>query len=72
MDVTVHSELSREIFDLNNKLKPKVKDVLLEIAKNLGFKRIFATTKEDCIIKRAERHGFRLSKEKVILKEIES
>lgn len=45
---------------------------LLEIAKNLGFKRVFATTKEDCIIKRAERHGFRLSKEKVILKEIES
>lgn len=43
---------------------------LLDIAKNLGFKRVFATTKEDCIIKRAERHGFRLSKEKVILKEI--
>jgi len=35
MDVTVHSELSREIFDLNNKLKPKVKDVLLEIAKKV-------------------------------------
>jgi predicted nucleotidyltransferase len=35
MDVTVHSELSREIFDFNNKLKPKIKDVLLEIAKKV-------------------------------------
>ena len=43
---------------------------LLDIAKNLGFKKIFATTKEDSIIQRAERHGFLVSKEKVILKEI--
>jgi len=43
---------------------------LLDIAKTLGFKKIFATTKEDCIIKRAERHGFNLSKQKVLVKEI--
>lgn len=43
---------------------------LLDIAKSLNFKKVFATTKEDCIIKRAERHGFTVSKQKVILKEI--
>jgi len=43
---------------------------LLDIAKTLGFKKIFATTKEDCIIKRAERHGFNLPKQKVLVKEI--
>jgi hypothetical protein len=36
----------------------------------LGFKKIFATTKEESIIQRAERHGFSVPKEKVILKEI--
>lgn len=43
---------------------------ILDLAKNLGFKRIFATTKEDCIIERAKRHGFQLSKQKIIVKEI--
>lgn len=43
---------------------------LIDIAKSLGFKKIFATTKEDCIINRAERHGFTVSKQKVIVKEI--
>jgi hypothetical protein len=43
---------------------------LLDIAKSLGFKKIFAYTKEDCIIERAERHGFILTKQKVIIKEI--
>lgn len=43
---------------------------LLDIAKDLGFKKVFAYTKEDCIIKRAERHGFVLTKQKIITKEI--
>jgi len=41
---------------------------ILDLAKSLGFKKIFATTREECIIKRAERHGFKTSKEKIILR----
>jgi ribosomal protein L9 len=41
---------------------------ILDLAKNLGFKKIFATTREECIIERAERHGFKVSKEKIILR----
>lgn len=43
---------------------------LLDVAKNLGFKKIFAYTKENCIIDRATRHGFNLTKQKIIVKEI--
>ena len=41
---------------------------ILELAKNLNFKKVFATTREECIITRAERHGFKVSKEKIILR----
>lgn len=43
---------------------------LLDLAKNLGFKKIFAYTKENCIIDRAVRHGFNLTKQKIIIREI--
>lgn len=43
---------------------------ILSMAKNLGFKKIFATTKEQCIVDRAKRHGFNLVDQKVIVKEI--
>jgi len=43
---------------------------ILDLARNLGFKKIFAHTREDCIVKRAERHGFNLVKQKVITREI--
>lgn len=41
---------------------------ILELAKNLNFKKIFATTREECIVERAKRHGFNVSKEKIILR----
>ena len=41
---------------------------ILDLAKNLNFKKVFATTREDCIIERAKRHGFSVSKEKIILR----
>jgi N-acetylglutamate synthase-like GNAT family acetyltransferase len=43
---------------------------ILELAKNLGFKKVFAYTKEPSIIERAERHGFVVTKQKIITKEI--
>lgn len=43
---------------------------ILELAKNLGFKKIFATTKENCIVERAERHGFNVSPETILIREI--
>ena len=43
---------------------------ILDLAKNLGFKKVFATTREECIIERAKRHGFVVSKEKIIVREI--
>lgn len=43
---------------------------ILDLAKNLGFKKIFAYTKENCIIDRAMKHGFNLTKQKIIIKEI--
>lgn len=43
---------------------------LLDVAKNLSFKKVFAYTKENCIIDRAMRHGFNLTKQKIIIKEI--
>jgi len=43
-------------------------NTILDLAASLGFKKIFATTREECIIKRAERHGFSVSKEKIILR----
>jgi hypothetical protein len=44
---------------------------LLDVAKSLSFKKVLAFTREDCIINRAERHGFNLTKQKIIIKEIE-
>jgi N-acetylglutamate synthase-like GNAT family acetyltransferase len=43
---------------------------ILDTAKSLGFKKIFATTKEDCIVRRAEKHGFRILNQIVIGREI--
>ena len=43
---------------------------LLDMAKNLGFKKVFATTKEECIVERAKRHGFKLSDQKVIVRDL--
>lgn len=43
---------------------------LLDIAESLNFKKIIAFTKEDCILERSKRHGFTVSKQKIIIKEI--
>jgi len=43
---------------------------ILDLAKSLGFKKIFAHTREECIIKRAERHKFNLVKQKIIAREL--
>jgi len=43
---------------------------ILEIAKSLGFKKIFGTTTEECIVKRAKRHNFSDSNQIVIGREI--
>ena len=55
---------------LRNEALDKLTVEILSMAKNLGFKRIFATTVEDCIIKRAEKHGFSVSNQKVITREL--
>ena len=43
---------------------------ILDLAKTLGFKKIFAHTRETCIVERAERHGFNLVKQKIISREL--
>jgi N-acetylglutamate synthase-like GNAT family acetyltransferase len=43
---------------------------LFELAKTLGFKRVFATTVEDCIVTRAEKHGCTLTNQRVLTKEL--
>lgn len=43
---------------------------IFEKARELGFKYIKACTKEDCILARSERHGFRQSDQKIIVKEL--
>lgn len=53
-----------------NEALDKLTVEILSMAKKLGFKKIFATTVEDCIIKRAEKHGFKLSNQKVIVREL--
>lgn len=56
--------------ELRNEALDKLTIEILCMAKKLGFKKIFATTKEDCIIKRAERHGFFVSNQRVIAREL--
>lgn len=60
---TYESTVRHEALDLLTK-------TLLDLAKNLGFKKVFAHTKEDCIVERAERHGFKLVKQKIISREL--
>lgn len=43
---------------------------ILKTAKSLGFKKIFATTGYDCIVKRAEKHGFNVVNQIVISREL--
>jgi len=43
---------------------------LLQLAKKLGFKKVFAYTIEDCIVDRALKHGFNLTAQKIIIKEL--
>lgn len=43
---------------------------ILSMAKKLGFKKIFATTAHECIIQRAEKHGFNVVDQKVISREL--
>jgi N-acetylglutamate synthase-like GNAT family acetyltransferase len=62
-DPKVEGKIRHEALD-------KLTDTILELGKNLGFKRIFATTKEECIVERAKRHGFKLSKEQVIVRDL--
>lgn len=59
----IKGELRNEALDL-------LTQEILKTAKTLGFKKIFATTSYDCIIKRAEKHGFKIVEHKVISKEI--
>jgi N-acetylglutamate synthase-like GNAT family acetyltransferase len=62
-DPKVEGKIRHEALD-------KLTDTILELGKNLGFKRIFATTKEECIVERAKRHGFKLSNEQVIVRDL--
>lgn len=62
-DQSIAGEIRHEALD-------KITTEILCMAKKLGFKKIFATTVEDCIIKRAERHGFKLSNQKVIVRDL--
>lgn len=53
-----------------NEALDKLTKTMLKMAKDLGFKKIFATTAHDCIIERAERHGFRVLNQTVIGREL--
>ena len=55
---------------LRHEALEKLLTTLFDLAKNLGFKRVFATTIEDCIVSRAERHGCRLTNQRVLTKEL--
>lgn len=62
-DQSVQGEIRHEALD-------KITREILCMAKKLGFKKIFATTKEDCIVERAKRHGFELSNQQVIVRDL--
>ena len=62
-DQSIKGEIRHEALDTLTK-------EILSMAKNLGFKKIFATTAHDCIVKRAERHGFQVVEQKVIAREL--
>lgn len=55
---------------IRNKALDELTEKILLMAKTLGFTKIFATTKEQCIVDRASKHGFKLSEEKIILRSI--
>lgn len=55
---------------IRNEALDKLTKTMLKMAKDLGFKKIFATTKEECIVKRAEKHGFRVLNQTVIGREL--
>lgn len=59
----IKGEIRNEALDLLTK-------EILKTAKDLGFKKIFATTTYDCIVKRAEKHGFHVVDQKIIAKEL--
>jgi N-acetylglutamate synthase-like GNAT family acetyltransferase len=48
----------------------EITKALLGIAKDLGFKKVFATTKEECIVNRAKNHGFKVINQTVIGREL--
>lgn len=56
--------------EIRNKALDELTLTMLKMAKDLGFKKIFATTVHDCIIKRAEKHGFRVLNQTVIGREL--
>lgn len=60
---TYESTVRHEALDVLTK-------TLLDLAKNLGFKKVFAHTKEECIVERAERHGFNVVKQKILAREL--
>jgi len=55
---------------VRNSALDKLTVTMLKMAKDLGFKKVFATTKEDCIVKRAKKHGFCVVEQTVIAKEL--
>lgn len=62
-DQKVEGKIRHEALD-------KLTIMMLKMAKDLGFKKIFATTIHDCIVKRAENHGFRVLNQTVIGREL--
>jgi len=55
---------------LRNEALEGLLSTLFDLAKTLGFKRVFATTVEDCIVSRAEKHGCKLTNQRVLTKEL--
>lgn len=62
-DQSVEGAIRNEALDVLTK-------EILSMAKKLGFKKIFATTAYDCIVKRAEKHGFQVVEQKIIAREL--
>lgn len=56
--------------EIRNEALDEISQTIFKKAKELGFKSIMACTREECILKRADKHGLSVSDQKIISKEL--
>jgi len=68
----IDSVASNQTFEssVRHEALEKLAKTLLDLARNLGFKRVIAFTEEPCILKRADNLGFRVSNQTILAKEL--